>query len=304
MQPRDRPTDVSSAAASAIKVTRFMSEAGANTVVPQEDLEAALAEVEKLSEAEAAAAARSPDDGSDQADDATPGSAEREMEPTTSQTEDAPAPAPAEASPSAEEVDAKLKEVEALAADAAAMPAEAGPDEATSAVEALAPPTSVHRQDAGATPDEAQPCEPAGKGASEGSQSPQETSATGAPPTPKKVRFKIGQKAREADVAEHRPPDQSADAALSAARPVASLFKRLCRAIDQGLEAVNRPFGRLGDGGRALVGWAALATLIVSILAMILMPMILPHRDALTFLQEKRVQLEPPPADEPTDSTP
>ena len=90
-----------------------------------------------------------------------------------------------------------------------------------------------------------------------------------------------------------------------------SLSKRIYRALDQALDRVNRPFERLGTGVRALVGWVALATLIVSILAIVLMPLVLPHRDAIVFLQEKRAQLDAPPprpseevSDEAVDPTP
>jgi hypothetical protein len=81
---------------------------------------------------------------------------------------------------------------------------------------------------------------------------------------------------------------------LSAAPPVTPLSKRLYRAIDRALDALNRPFAGLSNTQRALVGWVALTTLIVSILAIILMPIVLPHHDAITFLEEKRAQLDMP----------
>jgi hypothetical protein len=51
----------------------------------------------------------------------------------------------------------------------------------------------------------------------------------------------------------------------------------------------------LNETTRTLAGWVAATTLIVSILAILLMPVLFPHRDAITFLQEKVARLDSPP---------
>jgi hypothetical protein len=91
-----------------------------------------------------------------------------------------------------------------------------------------------------------------------------------------------------------------AEAARGALLPITSVLKCVRRGIDRALDRINQPFAALDDQKRALVGWAAITTLIVSLLAMLLIPKILPQRDAITFLQEKRARLDaPPPAKVP-----
>ncbi|MBU0616106.1 MAG: hypothetical protein KKI02_00145 [Planctomycetes bacterium] len=127
-----------------------------------------------------------------------------------------------------------------------------------------------------------------------------------APATPKserkKFRFQIGKKPAEKNTPRSQPPDERRRAVL-ATQPLTLRGKRLYRTVDEGLDTLNRPFDQLGERTRTLVGYVALTTLIVSILAMILIPLILPHRDAVLFLQERRAALDvAPPVEEPDEA--
>ena len=132
---------------------------------------------------------------------------------------------------------------------------------------------------------------------------PQREAAPAAPrAVRKKPRFQVGEKSAES-VAVNRPPDEHRDAA-PIARPVAPLGKRLSRAVDNGLDTINQPFERIDRRTRTLVGYVAATTLAISILATILMPLVMPHRDAIVFLQEKRAALNsPPPVEKPDEAT-
>jgi hypothetical protein len=124
-----------------------------------------------------------------------------------------------------------------------------------------------------------------------------------APATPqaarKKPRFQVGEKPAES-VAVPGPPDQHWHAG-PIARPVVPLGKRISRAVDNGLDTINQPFERIDRRTRTLVGCVAATTLVISILAMILMPLLMPHRDAIVFLQEKKAALKSPPPVEKAD---
>ena len=75
-------------------------------------------------------------------------------------------------------------------------------------------------------------------------------------------------------------PDQHADDAPEQhAAPARSpwLGPIIYHALDTALWAVNRPFEWLKPEARRLVGWLALATIIVSVLTLALLPMFAPH---------------------------
>jgi hypothetical protein len=234
-----------------------MDGAESNVLLPEDELQAALAAIGEMSAEDAAAIPSLDDDRED-----TDGSA---AEPTVS---DSPL--------GEEELAAMVPEAEAVPSTADAAPAS----------DDTAPNTSVEQ----AAPQES-PETTAGAEAIDSDATAQ------VPQGKKKPRFKIGKPSSQEGVAEYRPPEGrgSAQAVGVAARPVTPPAKRVYRALDQALDRVNRPFERVGTGVRALVGWVALATLIVSILAIVLMPLVLPHRDAIVFLQEKRAQLDAPP---------
>jgi hypothetical protein len=108
---------------------------------------------------------------------------------------------------------------------------------------------------------------------------------------PRKLRFQVGKKAVKERAAACHPPDQRREA-LRAIQPTTPLARRAFRLVDRVLDTINRPFERMGERTRSLAGYIALTTVLVSILAMILMPLILPHRSAVTFLLEKRAALD------------
>jgi hypothetical protein len=58
---------------------------------------------------------------------------------------------------------------------------------------------------------------------------------------------------------------------------------------------LNRPTEKLSAPARAWVGTVAATTLVVSLLSSLALPALLPHRDAVTFVQGKRRELEAPP---------
>jgi hypothetical protein len=119
----------------------------------------------------------------------------------------------------------------------------------------------------------------------------------------KKLRFKIGKKTTKPKAAASPPPaaPRKRKELPPAIQPTTSWGKRLFRVADEALDKVNRPFERMQERTKALVGCAALTTLIVSVLAMVAMPLILPHRDATMFLQEKRAALDAPPPSQETE---
>jgi hypothetical protein len=81
-------------------------------------------------------------------------------------------------------------------------------------------------------------------------------------------------------------------AATQPAEPAATragLGARVYRAADCALWAVNRPFAWLGPDGRTLAGWLAITTIVVSVLAMSLLPIFIPRR---TFSAELHRQAQ------------
>jgi hypothetical protein len=74
--------------------------------------------------------------------------------------------------------------------------------------------------------------------------------------------------------------------------PVTLGWKRAYRVVDAGLELVNAPLARLKPGARNLIGWLALATIGVSLLSAFLLPLLMPRRDAITFLEERLAAME------------
>ncbi len=72
--------------------------------------------------------------------------------------------------------------------------------------------------------------------------------------------------------------------------------RRVYRAADWAMEMLNRPFARIPPGLRDIIGALALTTLGVSLLSCIVMPFLLPHRDAVDLLAVKIDRLRHPPA--------
>ena len=150
---------------------------------------------------------------------------------------------------------------------------------------------------------EGETCEPAGPSAVEQAA----TSAPGQSASAPQAGLEAKPTTEATAVGEAgQPPPAEAEAGLAAAAspPAVSLMKRIWRALDAALDAINRPFGWLNDEARQLVGLVALVTLVVSIAAMILMPLLVPRRDALTLLREQVAQLRKPAASAPAATLP
>jgi hypothetical protein len=79
---------------------------------------------------------------------------------------------------------------------------------------------------------------------------------------------------------------------------IAPLARQVYRTADAALDLVNRPFSWLTGEARNMLGWWALATMAVALSSWLLLPVLLPNRDALTFLKEKRTAIDRSPAAE------
>jgi hypothetical protein len=77
----------------------------------------------------------------------------------------------------------------------------------------------------------------------------------------------------------------------AAVRRPGALLNALGAAVAWPLAAIDRPFAWIPIGVKQLIGWAAIASLVVSVLALYAMPALLPRRDAFTFLQEKLIEM-------------
>jgi hypothetical protein len=317
-------------------VRTLMSGSEPNPSTPKDELLTALSDVEGMHR-EKAAPPPGPDDEREDADDPA---AVPETRPQCSSSGRAKAAAPAgdDLSTGEAEVDAALDQLEAFAVEIGASSAggsstaSAAPAEAAKASNATVPSDSLGDEQLRAASAEVetitsnpedQPTEhaavavghcnePRGDRSSvkpvaadlPGDEQPkQEVPATAATARRKRLRFRIGRRSADEAEAEAGPADPAgaAEGEDSGATPVTPLDRRIYRAVDRVLDRINAPFAALNDRQRALVGWAAVTTLVVSILAMVLVPRILPHRDAITFLQEKRAQLDTPPPAQASD---
>jgi len=219
-----------------------MTDAAPNTLLPEDELQAALAEIERMSRDDAAAIPDL-DDGRGQPAGSDSPSAK-------------PNSAPSRDEQAGTQADAAERDSGGTEHDAARTNIRSAADDET--------PAAV------------------GDGGETGSQAD------------RKLHFEIGKKAPDHDVAEYEPPSAAPVTAeeILAAQPTTPLRKRIYRAADRALDAVNQPFEWMGEEARRLVGYVALATLVVSILAIALMPLVMPHRDAVVFVQERLVSLE------------
>lgn len=292
--------DASRECAISDQVMMPMSSLDSNTLVPEDELQATLAEIEKMS-AEEAATIPSLDDGNPDADEAAADEPPDQGQASASTESDDSAGAPqADEAPESStslgdnELKAALAEVETISPNSAPpSPRRSSPLDGDSAESDEGGPSKpvVEEARTEAEPDEATP--------------PEDASANPAPSDQKQFRFRIGENADgEAPAEDQSAPERDEVVTGHAARPVAPLAKRVYRTLDRALDALNRPLARLGPGARALVGWVALVTLVVSMLAALLLPRVFPHRDAITFLQEKHAQLDAPPPDKTQDPAP
>jgi hypothetical protein len=156
---------------------------------------------------------------------------------------------------------------------------------------ALAEVQAASKAGAAAVPslDDPPPSEPAEGAASESSAA--RTDATSeAKPVHTEPRFKIGSTAARRD-SESSGTEDAADAGETPARPATPLSRRAYRAADAVLDLLNRPFFWLNGGVRNLVGSLALTTIAVALSAWLLLPLLVPNRDAVSFLAEKRAAM-------------
>ncbi|MFH1747345.1 MAG: hypothetical protein ABIG44_09915 [Planctomycetota bacterium] len=61
--------------------------------------------------------------------------------------------------------------------------------------------------------------------------------------------------------------------------------------VDGLLDVINRPFARLSPETRRIIGLVGTITLLLSVLAPLLLPLIMPRNDAFTFLEQKRIEV-------------
>ena len=275
--PEGTPPAPSAADASVPAMAETTALSHESMLLADEELAAELTRIEQMS-SEEVAAIPSLDDGSEQ-----------EEAPATSDDQGAFAgrePPDSATQLGGEELTGAFAEVEKPAANLKADPPQRGAADAD-APGRSAPPESVVGSDS------APPV----------SSAPQREAAPAAPQAGrKKPRFQVRERPAES-IAVPGPPDEHRHAG-PLPRPVVPLGKRLSRAVDNGLDTINQPFERMDRRTRTLVGCVAATTLAMSILAMILMPLVMPHRDAIVFLQEKKAALSsPPPVEKPDEAT-
>lgn len=276
-----------------------------NAVASEDELAAALGGLEQMSEREVS---EIPSLG-----DETP------IEQTSSAADDSIAapgapPEPQRAGDTSEsnallpenELETALAEIEQMSeADAEDIPSLDEPGEASSADTDASQQQEAVESEAGAPTGAAESGAPAEEKPEEADSSPEDDAAAtaddsspeaDAKPVEKEVRFAIGKKKAAAQAAEYTPPAERGDgeSGQGGAPPIPDLQKRLLRMLDGVLDTVNHPLAGLSESTRKLVGLAALVTLVVSLSAMFILPSMLPRRDAISFLQEKRAKLDAP----------
>lgn len=226
-----------------------MSGVESNALLPEDELQAALAEIEQMTGDDAAVIPDLDDGRGDMVEEAAPAVKETEVE--------ADEPAAADR--------AGPLSIESIAEEVAALEAqvERGAVEEAAAAEGRA-------------------------GAAGGTAGAAETGASR-----KKIRLVAGKQAEERDVADYEPPADLASATGGPlpAHPRAPLGIRIFRVVDNALLSINRPFEWIGADARRVLGYAGLVTLLVALLAMAVMPVIMPHRDAVVFVQERVAEL-------------
>lgn len=94
-------------------------------------------------------------------------------------------------------------------------------------------------------------------------------------------------------------PDASAapevDEGIAAPSGVYLASRKAYRSLETGLDLISRPVARLGGRWLQLVGAFGVTTLIVSLGAMFVLPVLMPHEDAVTFLAARREAVANPP---------
>lgn len=120
------------------------------------------------------------------------------------------------------------------------------------------------------------------------------------------ARLRAGLRRKSADALPQETPQQPAATEEQSAPTAEALpAKGICRLVDRALDTLNKPFDRFSSQVRNAIGLAAIATVVISIAALLVLPRLMPHRDAVSFLREKRAQLDarptaPAPPESPT----
>lgn len=119
-----------------------------------------------------------------------------------------------------------------------------------------------------------------------------------------RLRAGLGRKSGDASP-EETPQQPAATEEQTAPAAEALPAKGICRLVDRALDTLNKPFDRFGGQVRNAIGLGAIATVVISIAALLVLPRLMPHRDAVSFLREKRAQLDarrtaPAPPESPT----
>lgn len=83
------------------------------------------------------------------------------------------------------------------------------------------------------------------------------------------------------------PLDVLAPEELPELTPQVTWDRRLYRVMDVALDGFHWPFRWLSPKLKELIGWCAVATLVVAVLAALLLPILFPRRDAVDFLQDR-----------------
>lgn len=119
---------------------------------------------------------------------------------------------------------------------------------------------------------------------------------------PKGLKFKIGkkgdgkpgEKTAKSRAAARPPAAESATPIeqITGALPYVSVFKRSVRGIDAMLEFAAAPMTILPPSVRKMVGILSIVTIAVSVGSATLLPLVLPYRDAVTFLSQRRSAME------------
>jgi len=110
------------------------------------------------------------------------------------------------------------------------------------------------------------------------------------------ARLRAGLRRKSADALPQETPQQpAATEEQSAATAEALPAKGICRLVDRALDTLNKPFARFSSQVRNAIGLAAIATVVISIAALLVLPRLMPRRDAVSFLREKRAQLDARP---------
>ncbi|HMQ14445.1 MAG TPA: hypothetical protein PKC49_00580 [Phycisphaerae bacterium] len=247
--PNDGPAPAAGRTAEPISPT------SSNSLVSDTELEAALAEIEKLCTSRAGESSPAPSTtalGAEEDDLDADSQSDTHSQPET----DAFPEAPADDAAATPDVAVQAPS----AADEAAPPA-GEPSPGPAPETAPAPPGKKIRFKIGRS--EGAPAEPPAEPTPEPSRPPPTRDAPAAAEPPE-------------------PPQM----------PVATPGKRVYRMVDSLLDAANRPFVLLSGRMRDTIGAVAVATILVSILMPMLLNYMSPKRDPVSFLRQKRVEFE------------